>query len=86
MHRTHPRFWRCYENLPKPIRELASRNFDLLKRDPRHPSLHFKRVGEFWSVRVGLSHRALATEDGEDYVWIWIGAHDDYAKLIRRGS
>lgn len=31
----------------------------LLKCNPRHPSLHFKKVGRFWSVRVGLHHRAI---------------------------
>jgi len=31
----------------------------LVKTDPRHPALHFKRVGAFWSARVGLHHRAL---------------------------
>ena len=26
--------------------------------DQRHPSLHFKRIGRFWSVRIGLHYRA----------------------------
>jgi hypothetical protein len=24
------------------------------RRDPKHPSLHFKKVGRCWSVRVGV--------------------------------
>lgn len=53
-----------------------------LKQDPRHPSLHFKKVGRFWSARVGLRYRALAVESGDDLVWFWIGSHADYDKLI----
>jgi hypothetical protein len=37
---------------------------ELLKKDPSHPSLHFKPLGKFWSVRVGIHHRALAIKDG----------------------
>jgi hypothetical protein len=46
-------FWEAYDRLPKPIRDLADKNYDLLKENPRHPSLQFKKVGRFWSVRIG---------------------------------
>jgi hypothetical protein len=52
-------FWEAYDRLPKQVRDLADRNDALLKENPRHPSLQFKRVGRFWSVRVGLRYRAL---------------------------
>jgi hypothetical protein len=26
-------------------------------------------IGTVWSARVGLAHRALAVEDGEDFLW-----------------
>jgi hypothetical protein len=55
-----------------------------LKQDARHPSLSFKRVGRFVSVRVGLYYRALAVEEGNDLVWFWIGSHTEYDKLLRR--
>ncbi|XUM24216.1 hypothetical protein ACRAVF_13980 [Bradyrhizobium oligotrophicum S58] len=61
-HYASPRFWTAYELLPEAVRRLADHNFELLKRDPRHPSLQFKKVGRFWSARVGLRYRALATE------------------------
>ncbi len=82
MHRTTPQFWRRYRRLPESVRELAAKNFQLLKTDPRHPSLQFKKVGGFWSARVGLAHRALAVEDGGDYTWVWIGSHDEYEGMI----
>lgn len=39
-------FWECYEKLPKQIQALADKNYDLLKQDPKHPSLHFKKIGQ----------------------------------------
>lgn len=84
MHRTTARFWKCYGDLPDDIQRVADKSFELLKSDPRHPSLQFKKVGNYWSARVGSGHRALAVEDGEDFIWVWIGAHDEYERLIRR--
>jgi hypothetical protein len=55
-------FWAAYRSLPAEARELADKNFELLKADPQHPSLHFKVVGRFRSVRVGLRYRALGIE------------------------
>jgi hypothetical protein len=83
MHRATVRFWACYESLPSEARALADANFELLKGDPRHPSLRFKKVGKLWSARVGTAYRALAVQDGSDFVWVWIGAHDEYERLIR---
>jgi hypothetical protein len=65
-HRASPRFWACYEALPLEVQLLADRAYEQLKADPRHPSLHLKRIGRFWSVRVGLRHRALAVEMADD--------------------
>ena len=82
-HRATARFWACYRGLPEEVRRQADRDYELLRADPRHPSLHFKKVGVFWSVRVGLHYRALAVEDGDDIVWVWIGSHAEYDRLVR---
>jgi hypothetical protein len=82
-HRTTPRFWERYGSLPNDVQELADKSFQLLQRNPRHPSVQFKKVGNLQSARVGLAHRALAVEDGEDFLWVWIGTYDDYEKMIR---
>ena len=67
------------------MRDQADRAYELLKADPRHPSLHLKTIGRFWSVRVGLRHRALAIEAGEDtLLWVWIGTHAEYDQLLKR--
>ena len=81
-HTASSRFWKAYDTLPVNIRELADANFKLLKNDPNHPSLQFKRVGRFWSARVGLRYRALAVESDDSYVWFWIGSHADYDRLV----
>jgi hypothetical protein len=84
MHRTTDRFWRSFARLPQSVQEVARENFELLKQNPAHPSLRLKKAGTLWSARVGLNHRALAVEDGADFIWVWIGPHDEYERLIRR--
>jgi len=54
----------------------------LLKQNPEHPSLHLKKIGRFWSVRIGRSYRALALEVEGGLLWFWIGSHADYDALI----
>ncbi len=84
MHRTTNRFWSCFNNLPSSIQKTARKNFELLKDNQKHPSLHFKKVGNFWSARVGIYYRALALEDGEnDFIWVWVGTHEEYERLIK---
>ena len=81
-HHASPRFWQCYEALPKRVQKLADKCFELLKADPRHPSLHFKHVGRFRSVRVGLHYRALGVDVDDGVLWFWIGTHGDYDDLV----
>ncbi len=84
-HLTLPRFWRQYHMLPEAVRDLADKNYELLKADPYHPSLHFKKVGrtkQLWSVRVGTHHRALGMAKPEGVLWFWIGPHAEYDKLL----
>jgi len=81
-HRASASFWRHYEHLPADIKRLADNCYELLKNDARHGSLHFKKVGRFWSVRIGIHYRAAAVQNGEDFVWFWIGHHSEYDRLI----
>jgi hypothetical protein len=81
-HHASERFWALYEALPEEIRTLADKNFRLLQADPRHPSLHFKRIGKLWSVRVGSRYRALGTGVDEDILWFWIGTHAQYDRIV----
>jgi hypothetical protein len=83
MHRATRRFWECFANLSEDVQNLARKNYALLKANPHHPSLQFKKIGYLWSARVGLHHRALAAEDGEGFIWVWIGTHAEYERLIK---
>lgn len=83
-HRASRRFWECYNRLPAEVQRLADANYARLRADPTHPSLHFRRIGRFWSVRVGLHYRALAVDDPDGPVWFWIGPHAEYDQLISR--
>ena len=82
-HFATPDFWFQYRQLPPQIQELADRNFEILKENPRHPSLRLKRIGPLWSARVGISYRTLGRERPEGVVWFWIGSHAEYDKLIK---
>ena len=83
-HLASPSFWECYYGLSESIQQLADKNFRLLKQNSNHPSLHFKKVKRFFSARIGTGHRALAVDTGNNEIlWIWIGAHREYEKLIK---
>jgi hypothetical protein len=60
---------------PEAIQKLADKNFEIMKANPRHPSIRLKNAGIFWSARIGLQHRALAKEREEGLIWVWIGHH-----------
>lgn len=77
------RFWSSYEALPERVRKLADEAFAVFESDPQHPSLQFKKVGQFWSARIDRNHRALAVEVHDGLLWIWIGTHENYERLIR---
>ncbi len=81
-HFASPSFWELYEELPSAIRDVADKNFELLKFDSKHPSLHFKKVGRYWSVRAGKKYRAVGVDIDEGILWFWIGVHSEYDKII----
>ena len=81
-HRASIRFWALYGALPQEVRSLADKSFALLKNNPKHPSLHFKRLGNLWSVRIGARYRALGTDVDVGIVWIWIGTHAEYDRIV----
>jgi hypothetical protein len=83
-HQTTRRFWKYFNGLSEDVKRIAEKNFELLKKNPTHPSLHFKKVGRIWSARVGIRHRALAVKDEEDFIWVWIGTHDEYERMIQK--
>ena len=81
-HVATPGFWYAYRRLPESVQRVADKNYALLKIDPRHRSLRLKRVGEYWSVRIGRGYRALGIDSPEGIAWFWIGSHAQYDALI----
>jgi hypothetical protein len=31
-----------------------------------------------------MNHRALAVEDGKEFIWVWVGTHDEYERMIKK--
>jgi len=58
----------------------------LWRIDPFAHGLYFKRVGHtepIYSVRIGLSYRALGLLDGDTIYWYFIGNHDQYERELK---
>ena len=84
---TTQRFRKEFKDLPKSVQRQAKDAYKLFKQNPSHPSLRFKQVHPakpIYSVRISLDYRALATRDGEEIIWFWIGSHADYDRLISK--
>ena len=80
------KFRQLLEALPEDVRRQTYAAYRQFRHDPYHPSLQFKRVSQkrpLYSVRIGISYRALGLREEEDIiVWFWIGSHADYDKLL----
>ena len=85
VHKTTHRFWTNYQRLPSRIQRLADKQFQLLKDNPNHPSLNFKKLEgyDYWSARITRGYRAVAFEDEEGFVWFSIGKHNDVYESLR---
>ncbi|MCB4791848.1 MAG: hypothetical protein LHV68_08170 [Elusimicrobia bacterium] len=83
-HFTSPAFWEFYIKLSATEKNSANTSFELLKNNPKHPSLRLKRIGKYWSVRSSLYIRALGVSipEKEGIIWFWIGSHSEYERLL----
>jgi len=82
-----PSFWEEYSKLDKEIKNQAKKAYQLWRKNPFHPSLHFKCVHQkenVWSLRVSRGYRALCLFEGDTVTWFWVGNHGAYEKLIRK--
>ena len=84
---TTSKFRKAFEKLPTEIQQRARQAYTIWKENPNHPGLHFKQIHEtqpIFSVRVGLSYRAIGIKEEDVMVWFWIGSHEEYNNLIRQ--
>ena len=86
-----PKFWFHYRQLDADVRGLADKSFQLLKVDPTHRSLRFKKIGHFRPL-PGSANRIAISGGGErasgriGLVWFWIGPHDEYDNLLKQAD
>ena len=81
-HFASPYFWFLFRQLPPDIQAVAEANFKLLAENPRHPSLHFKKVGKYWSVRIGCRIAPSQRRSKAGSYGVRIGTHADYDAKI----
>ena len=78
-------FWELYHGLPPEIRDAARKAFRKFQENPAHPSLRLERLrsdGRAWSVRVTRNYRAAARRYGDDWLWFWIGSHEEFDRYF----
>ena len=81
-----PRFWHLLKDLPTDVQRLAVKNYRLWQANPNHPSLRYRRLEgreNLATVRIGDHYRALGLLETGIVVWIWIGPHAEYNRLVR---
>jgi hypothetical protein len=80
---TTENFRKLFSGLPKEIQKSAKKSYILWKENPNHPSLHFKKIGDLYSVRIADRWRVLGFSKDQSYTWFWIGSHEEYNKLLK---
>ena len=79
--RTTERFRKSFDDLPKKIKEDAKKVFKSWKSNPHQKSFKFKKIHDkenIYSVRIGISWRALGIKENNTVNWFWIVSHSDY--------
>jgi len=63
------------------IRATARESYRKFAANPAHPGLQLERLKfdpRAWSVRVTRNYRAIARRYGDDWLWVWIGSHEEF--------
>ena len=72
-------FEKSFARLPKEIRDAAYEKFELLLKDPSHPSLRVKKIkgsDYIWEMSVTMNYRVTFQVNVEEVVLRKIGTHD----------
>lgn len=74
------RFAKAYRSLQPDIQIKVNKALHLLAANPRHPSLHLKKIegtGGIWEARIDRQHR-MTLDIGRDYYLLRnVGKHDE---------
>jgi len=74
-------FMRAYQRLPDTLRAQVDKQLALLLDNPRHPSLHIKKIKgirgkvPIFEARISLGYRMTFTIHGEYYILRKVGTH-----------
>lgn len=86
--RRNKQFRDFYSKLPRHIRRLARERFREFRVDPNRSSFQVKKVRvterwekPHWEYRIDRNYRATCYRDGDTYVWVFIGNHDEFERL-----
>lgn len=74
------RFKRAYRDLPSELQSKADKALKLLQENPRHPSLHLKKIQGtpgIWEARVDRSCRLTLEMQSNAFLLRNIGKHDE---------
>ena len=85
--RTSLHFWKCYHGLPESVRKEAKKAYQLFKKDPFYPGLHFKRIHStrpVFSLRITKNYRAEGLQQDNRIIGFWIGSHSDYDLILKQ--
>jgi len=73
-------YQRDFSRLPRQVQQRVIKALELLSTNPRHPSLHFKKIKgreTFREIRVTQSYRIVLEQvSGEDFYLRTVGTHD----------
>jgi mRNA interferase RelE/StbE len=72
-------FDRDYARLPTRVKDQVDKQLSLLLSNPRHPSLHLKRIrgtDGLWEARITRSYRVTLEIAGETYILRRVETHD----------
>ena len=74
-------FWRLYHGLPPEVKDSARKAFQKFSKNPAQPGLQLERLkfdSRALSVRVTRNYRAVARRYEDDWLWFWIGSHEEF--------
>lgn len=80
-------FVALFSALPDAVKAQTRKAHGLWRRNPSHPSLHFKRIHSrepLYSARVSKGWRVLGLLSDDTVYWFWVGTHAEYDDLLRR--
>lgn len=86
--KTTERFRKLFAALPANAQRQVRAAYKLFEDNPRHSSLHFKRISPsdptIYSARIGDHYRAIGLLESDTVTWIWVGTHEEYNNVTRR--